>query len=76
MVNLEVFGLPKLEGETRHNWKQLAADVMKLVDSVYGIESIDDAHRKCRWFDCLFYESNCLKQTVPEMICPAKKIIP
>ena len=46
MVNLEVSGLPKLEGETREDCKQLAADVMKLVNSEFGIESVDNAHRK------------------------------
>ena len=30
MVNLEVSGIPKLEGETREDCKQLAADIMKL----------------------------------------------
>ena len=46
MVNLEVSGLTKLEGETREDCKQLAADVMKLVNSEFGIESVDDVHRK------------------------------
>ena len=45
MVNLEVSGLPKLESETREDCKQLAADVMKLVNSEFGIESVDDKHR-------------------------------
>ena len=46
MVNLEISGIPQLDGETDDDCKTIAADVMKLIGSEYGVADVDDAHRK------------------------------
>ena len=46
MVNLEISGVPQLEGETDDDCKELAGKVMALVGSKYSVDDVDDAHRK------------------------------
>ena len=46
LFNLEISGIPKMEGETRANCKENCVKVMQLIGSESGAEAIDVAHRK------------------------------
>ena len=46
MVNLEISGVPQLEGETDDDCKDIAGKVMALFGSKYSVDDVDDAHRK------------------------------
>ena len=46
LINLEISGVPKLEGETRDKCKEHVAKVMALVGSENDKSAIDVAHRK------------------------------
>ena len=46
LINLEISGVPQLEGETEEDCKKIVGEIMKLVGSAYTQADVDVAHRK------------------------------
>ena len=64
LFNLEISGVPSLEGETWDDCKQIVGEVMKLVGSEYGEEEVDVAHRKAAGGIIALFKSRTVRNEV------------
>ena len=77
LINLEISGIPKSEGETRAQCKEHVAKVLTLIGSENGTDAIDVAHRKLgRRHHSEIQEPVSAGRSLPETVQPGWKNVP
>ena len=64
LINLEISGIPKSEGETRSQCKEHVLKVLTLIGSENGASAVDVAHRKMSGGIIVKFRSRCQRDEV------------